>query len=84
MSAARAQSQAAEFWLQSRALSGTTLEYRASGEERPFNLKNVKLAVRLIQLRGYRFLALSAKGIEWRVVVFTLGMMSRGLMPTLK
>lgn len=75
---------ASRLWLESRLVPGTTSEYRPPGEDRPFTIANIRLAIRLIRLVGYRFLSLFIAGQEYRVGIYIMGAVSRGILPTLK
>lgn len=71
-------------WLKSRTLVGSPASYRPAGEERPFTVVNVRLAAEIVRLAGPRFIASFLSGMEVRMAIYVLGMVSRGLLPTAK
>jgi len=69
-------------WLQSRLISSNPPVHRPHGEDRPFTVQNVRLASRLVGLFGTRFLAVFSKGQERRLMVYAIGKVIRGFLPT--
>jgi hypothetical protein len=79
--ASKAHTEVSKLWLLSRRTAAPG-RYRPPGEERPFTLQNVRLAIRLLQLSGPRPLRMFMAGQEWRMVLYVLWTFSRGVLPT--
>lgn len=79
--ASEAHTEASKLWLLSRRTAAPG-KYRPPGEERPFTLQNVRLAIRLLQLSGPHLLRMFMAGQEWRMVMYVLWTFSRGILPT--
>lgn len=77
-----ARSEIAALWLQSRRLPSKEIKYRPKGEDRPFTLDNLKIAVRLLQLYSVRFTALFTSGWERRVMALLIGRLMGSFLPT--
>lgn len=77
-------SQTVELWLQSRLVSANPPVHLPAGDDRAFTFANVRIAAQLVYLSVPRLLNIILGGKELRMAIYVLGIISHGILPTVK